>query len=196
MPSAVLANFRSPAAICRFFLTCALGVALDIWSKAVAFAHLQTGEIFERGHQQPLSKTYVVIDGWLQFRLTDNYGAVFGLGQGYRWLFVIISLAAISFLTYLFANSGRNRFYQFVLGLLLAGVLGNMYDRLLYGYVRDFIHMLPRYASLFPYIFNVADVMLCCGVGLIFVQFLFGVRPKDGEQLATTNPSESPLKTS
>ena len=41
-----------------------------------------------------------------------------------RWLFLIVSVLAILFLTYLFATSGRQRFYQFVLGMLLAGVLG------------------------------------------------------------------------
>ena len=84
------------------------------------------------------------IPGWLHFHCTANEGAVFGIGQGNRWLFVIVSVLAIAFLTYLFATSGRQRFYQVVLGMLLAGVLGNMYDRIFHGFVRDMIWIFPQ----------------------------------------------------
>ena len=73
-------------------------------------------------------------------------------------------------------TSGRQRFYQFLLGLLLAGVIGNMIDRIRLGYVRDMICTLSRWPKLFPYIFNVADIMLCCGVGLMIYNSLFHTR--------------------
>src|SRR2546421_495129 len=63
-------------------------------------------------------------------------------------------------------------FLTVILGMLLAGVLGNMYDRVVFGYVRDMIHALPRWPKLFPWIFNVADVMLCTGVGLMVLYSL------------------------
>jgi signal peptidase II len=64
--------------------------------------------------------------------------------------------------------------------MLLAGVLGNLYDRLMLGYVRDMIHALPRWPNFFPWIFNVADSLLCVGVTLIILYNL--VRPeKAGE---------------
>jgi signal peptidase II len=96
---------------------------------------------------------------------------------------VAVSIGAILFLTYLFATSKRRQwFYQLVLGLLLAGVLGNMYDRVVYGYVRDMIHALPRWPDLFPWIFNVADSLLCVGVGLmVLYSFLHGSE-RDGEE--------------
>src|SRR5262249_30194528 len=120
---------------------------------------------------------YRLIPGWLEFELTINHGAVFGLGAGRVVLFVAVSVAAIFFLTYLFAASNDQRFYQFILGLLLAGVLGNMYDRIQYGYVRDMIHALPQWPKLFPWIFNVADVLLCTGVGLMIAySFLFSAK--------------------
>ena len=53
---------------------------------------------------------------------TINRGAVFGLGQGQKWLFLGVSVVAIAFLSYLFATSNRQRFYQVILGMLLAGV--------------------------------------------------------------------------
>jgi signal peptidase II len=130
------------------------------------------------------------IPGWLHFELTMNRGAVFGIGQGQRWLFLFVSAAAIAFLTYLFALSQKKQwYYQLLLGILLAGVLGNMYDRIMYGYVRDMIHALPgkrwppalvahlpgaawKSAEIFPWIFNVADSMLCVGVALMIVYSL------------------------
>jgi signal peptidase II len=61
--------------------------------------------------------------------------------------------------------------------MLLAGVLGNMFDRILFGYVRDMIHALPRWPKLFPWIFNVADSLLCVGVFLMIV-YSFVHRPQ------------------
>ena len=53
--------------------------------------------------------------------------------------------------------------HQIVLGMLLAGVVGNLYDRIHFGFVRDMIYVFPRW-GIFPYIFNVADSLLCTGV--------------------------------
>src|SRR5262249_54197735 len=120
-------------------------------------------------------KTGDVIDlipGFLRFEFTTNEGAVFGMGQGMRWLFLVVSVAAVLFLIYLFLTSGRQWLYQIFLGILLAGVMGNMYDRLLLGYVRDMIHAFPAW-RIFPWIFNVADSLLCVGVALIVLYSSF-----------------------
>lgn len=142
----------------RFIGVCALGLALDLWTKSLAAVHLRA-----------TGRSIHFIPGWLHFEWTTNHGAVFGLGQGQRWLFIAVSVGAIAFLGYLFAVSGRQRIYQIILGMLLAGVLGNMYDRIALGYVRDMIHALPRWPKLFPWIFNVADSLLCVGVFLMIV---------------------------
>jgi signal peptidase II len=156
-------NFRSPAALVRFLGTAIIGLTLDLVTKVWAFATLA---VYADG--RPIrAGAHAFIPGYLHFEVTTNEGAVFGLGEGKRWLFVAVSIAAIGFLTALFAKSGRQRFYQVILGMLLAGVLGNMYDRIRYGYVRDMIHALPRWPDLFPWIFNVADVLLCTGVALL-----------------------------
>jgi signal peptidase II len=140
------------------------------------------------GRLEAPSSEYAFIPGWLHFHYTVNQGAVFGLGQGQRVLFIGVSLAAIVFLTYLFAASGRQRFYQVILGMLLAGVLGNMYDRIVFGHVRDMIYALPGWhwpawfhhllpmlpPEVFPWIFNVADTLLCTGVFLMIVYSALG----------------------
>src|SRR4051812_17744407 len=174
-------NFRSPRAVLAFVGTCVLGLALDLSTKVWAFRELDAS-----------STAYQFIPGWLHFETTVNQGAVFGIGQGQRWLFVCVSIVAIAFLSWLFASSERRQYgYHILLGILLAGVLGNLYDRIIFGYVRDMIHALPgqRFSGtwqlpifnypapgdrqVFPYIFNVADTLLCTGVFLMIVYSFF-----------------------
>jgi len=150
-------NFLSPLALTCFLLTAVAGFALDQWSKRAAFADLVDGRRIE------------FIPGWVEFEVTENPGAVFGIGKGQRTLFIGVSVAAVVFIFYLFAGSDRHRHYQIILGMLLAGVLGNLYDRVRFGYVRDMIHALPQWPKLFPWIFNVADSMLCVGVALMIL---------------------------
>jgi signal peptidase II len=193
-------TLRSPTAILLFVGTAAVGLAADLLSKAAAVATLKDGNIVR------------FIPGLLQFTYTENHGAVFGLGQGQQALFLTVSVAAIGFLCFLFLTSGGSRVYQLILGMLLAGVLGNMYDRLHFGYVRDMIHALPgwqwptwfvrllpsawqppvgRGLDVFPWIFNVADSLLCVGVGAMLVYSFFAeMRRKhaddDGDQKKTS----------
>ena len=166
MPTAI----RSPAALLRFFLTAALGCGLDLWIKWLAFSKLSPG-----------GEPYRFIPGWLEFEALINHGAVFGLGQGGRVLFVAVSFGAIVFLSYLFSTSGNRWVYQVLLGMLMAGVLGNLYDRVTFGYVRDMIHALPRWPKLFPWVFNVADSFLCVGVTLMVIYSTFADRRGKGE---------------
>ena len=186
--------FRSPGALARFFLIGAIGITVDLWTKVVSFRELEISR-WQRpdGRWQFESVTHEFIPGWLHFKLTANYGAVFGIGQGQRLVFLGFSVGAILFLVYLFRLSGRQRFYQVVLGMLLAGVIGNMYDRMKFGYVRDMIYALPDWQwfgtwqvplidypgperYVFPWIFNVADSLLCVGVGLLLVYSFFAPR--------------------
>lgn len=188
---------RSPAALLRFVGTAVVGLALDLWTKSFAWDALRVGGPFQwepTGRHYVDSNTFRAIPGWLHFKLTVNEGAVFGLGQGNQLFFVVVSVLAVGFLGWLFAHSGRQRVYQFILGLLLAGVIGNMYDRVAHGYVRDMIYALPDWhwpgtwqvpllhypanpeREVFPWIFNVADVLLCTGVGLMVVYSLFAPR--------------------
>jgi signal peptidase II len=197
-------NFRNPSALARFFLVCAVGLSIDLWTKWHSFAHLAVPDdptTHVRTHK------VVFILGWVQFENTTNHGAVFGLGQGQKWLFLGVSVVAIGFLSYLFATSGRQRLYQIILGMLLAGVLGNMYDRIVFGYVRDMIHALPGWQwpgtwqvgsypgkgrEVFPFIFNVADILLCVGVGMMVVYSLFA-DPHPVEKKAPPAPASEPV---
>jgi signal peptidase II len=166
MPSSSTNASHSLAANLRFVLTVILGLGLDQATKIIAFKKLSdwpTG--------------YPFISGWLDFMAIENRGAVFGFGQGQRLLFIVVSIAAIVFIGYLFRCSAKSQWvYQIVLGMLLAGVLGNLYDRAVFGYVRDMIYVFPHrqvlHHEIFPWIFNVADSLLCVGVGYMMIYSL------------------------
>ena len=187
-PGSKWSALRSPAALGCFLLTMGLGLTLDLWSKSYAWRTLAEGEPWRdtTGHLRIASETSEFLPGWLHFKVTVNEGAVFGFGQGNQTLFAIVSAAAIGFLFYLFATSGRRWFYQVVLGMLLAGVLGNLYDRMTFRYVRDMLYIFPdRFLfgrEVFPWIFNVADALLCAGVGLMVVYSFFAQEAEPGER--------------
>src|SRR5687768_758101 len=112
MAHAPLANFRSVPALLAFALTAVLGLTIDLWSKEVAMAHLAphgvaTDPVSGRHRivvpEESAPVSVLVVPGWLHFQGMLNEGAVFGIGQGQRWAFVVISVAALGFVLYLFA---------------------------------------------------------------------------------------------
>jgi lipoprotein signal peptidase len=95
-----------------------LGLAADLWSKDWAFRELD-----------PL-KAREIIPNLASFQLSLNPGALFGLGAGLAPIFVGASALALMFVLYLFAHSTRSRRSMHIaLGLVLAGAIGNLYDR-------------------------------------------------------------------
>jgi signal peptidase II len=172
---------RSLRAWMFFALTAVVGLTLDLWTKDYAFRVLSMPADV---HEIDRTPERHFIPHLLHFTLMKNEGAVFGIGQGKRSLFLAVSVAALALLVGLFLKSGNRRFYQFLLGLLLAGVLGNLYDRAVFGYVRDMIYLFPgvpnplsgifpQWGTLFPWVFNLADTFLCTGVFLMILYSLF-----------------------
>lgn len=182
---------RSPAAWILLVIVAALGTASDLWTKHWAFENVAREPVIidrERvlaarhglGAMTPPDKMRI-IPGVLDFTLVLNPGAVFGIGARQRVFFVTFTGAAIGFALWVFARwtGPRDRLAHAGLGLLLAGGLGNLYDRLVYACVRDFIHPLPGVrlpfgikwpngsAEIWPWVSNVADAYLIVGIGLV-----------------------------
>src|SRR5438105_6809145 len=109
---------HSPAAVARLLTVTLVGLGLDLFTKVWAFKTLMYERVtLPDGSVQVQSRTYPLLPGWLHFHVTANQGAVFGVGQGNRWIFVTVSVAAIAFLVYLFATSApRQRVYQIIVG--------------------------------------------------------------------------------
>jgi signal peptidase II len=104
-----------------------------------------------------------------------NQGALFGIGSAHGYgnlFFTVISVLAAAAIVYWTSrpNTRGDRFLCLALGLILAGTLGNLYDRLVFGGVRDFLHWYYRVD--WP-VFNLADCCLVCGAGLLLVQAFF-----------------------
>ncbi len=213
--------WHSVGAHLRLWLVAALGLALDLGSKDWAFHTLRQG-----GNR-------VLLPSILEFHTTLNPGALFGIGAGHTEVFLLASMLALILVLWMFAQSPPRRWLtQFALGAILAGALGNMYDRVFVqlvpqglasaggtlaryyaqqdsadgqwielreyppsaaapprklpksvqeqlarpvGYVRDFIKIPTRWIGgreLWPWVFNVADMLLVCGVAILSLHLL------------------------
>ena len=109
-----------------------------------------------------------LIPGVLQMTHVRNTGAAFGFLSGSKWLllgFLVVFTAVVALL--IWKGVVRSGFGRFSLLLLLAGALGNGLDRVLYGYVIDFIE--PTFMQFA--VFNIADCAVTCG-GISFVLWL------------------------
>jgi len=129
------------------------------------------------------AKQTTAVPGVLAIKLVLNRGAVFGLGQGYVWLFLLITVVAVGFVSYVLLTSPANhRVMHLCLALILAGALGNMVDRVAFSAVRDMLYLFPgvelpfgwRWGNgsreVYPWIFNLADVYLTCGIIIMLIR--------------------------
>src|SRR5262249_42702188 len=128
---------------------------------------------------------YVRADSW-RYRPTGgfephvNQGALFGLGSGREGTangaFAVISLLAACAIVYwsVQKKTARDRWLFISLGLILAGTLGNFYDRLVFSGVRDFLHWNYLYSNPEGWpVFNVADCCLVFGACMLLLQAFF-----------------------
>ncbi len=105
---------------------------------------------------------------FFSFTYIRNQGAAWGMFQGAHILLAIFGiLATIACILFRKKLFGANPWNLIPLGILCSGIIGNMLDRLLRGYVVDFLDFYWG-TSHFP-CFNVADIAICCGVGLLFL---------------------------
>ena len=117
----------------------------------------------------------IVVRDFFNLVNVTNTGAAFGSFKGNNTFFVIISIVALVVVTVLLVRPRRSdRLRDVSLGLLLAGILGNLTDRLLYGHVIDFLlfNLHVRYADPWP-AFNVADSCISIAV-VLFIIHSFG----------------------
>jgi signal peptidase II len=107
-----------------------------------------------------------------------NTGAAFSFLAGatgwQRWFFVVLGTVAAVFIVWMLRRHGGQKLFGWALALILGGALGNVVDRLLHGYVVDFIQVHWR-GWYFPS-FNVADSAITVGAGLLILDELLRVR--------------------
>jgi signal peptidase II len=107
-----------------------------------------------------------------------NPGAAFSFLAGaagwQRWFFVGLGTAAALFIVWMLSRHGGQRLFALALALILGGALGNVIDRVLHGYVIDFIQV--HYGKAYFPSFNVADSAITLGAILLIVDELLRVR--------------------
>lgn len=152
-------------------------LAVDQTAKAMAVAWLDP--------QHPTR----LLGGLLTLRLTRNPGAAFSLGENATILFSLLALAAIVGVSVWMVPKVTTRAWAIVTGLLLAGISGNLVDRIvrppsvLHGHVVDFLEL-----PYFPAIFNVADMCLTFAAITIVVM---GLTSRDKERDEEAGPEEA-----
>ncbi|SDK42405.1 signal peptidase II [Natronincola ferrireducens] len=103
-----------------------------------------------------------IIKNFLYFTYVENRGAAFGILQNQKWFFVIMTFAVVGFIIIYFTkNKDYPKPMMIGLSLIVGGAIGNLIDRVLYGFVVDFIDF-----RVWP-VFNIADSAIVIGQILI-----------------------------
>ena len=148
-----------------FWVIIAACILVDQWSK------LQIASAMELG----TSKT--ILPGLLDITYTRNTGAAFSILTGKQTFLIAVTAIVMAAMVVYVVRKGRSIFLpeKIAIALIVGGGCGNLICRILRGYVIDFIniHILP--------IFNVADICVCCGCGLLVLSVLL-LEPRAGKE--------------
>lgn len=113
----------------------------------------------------------VLIKDFFSLSLTKNTGAAFSFLTGHTWIFVIIALIVIAVLIkYLIYQKELNKLEIIAYSLLLGGIIGNLVDRVINGYVIDFLSF-KIFGYYFP-VFNFADIFIVIGAIILVINML------------------------
>ena len=149
---------RSQNSLIISVITVILVVCLDRILKSFFYNHLLVGE------------SIPIIRNIFHITLVHNTGIAFGLFKNHGVIFIIIpivTIIVIGYCLYRYHNHPEvSRFYVIAFSLILAGAMGNLIDRLIFGYVIDFIDF-----RIWP-VFNLADSAITTGVFLILIKYI------------------------
>lgn len=144
-----------------FFAVALAGAALDLWTKHLAFTHVPD-----------YPREIVIVEGFFHFGKVMNTGVIFGMGDKAPIVWKVISVLAAPIILAIFFSVRKPKWILTIsLGLILAGTIGNMVDRLAYSAVRDFLKFFYE-SHVWP-LFNIADSCICVGVLLLSIEMLF-----------------------
>lgn len=145
-----------------FFLISVLTVVFvsDIITKHIIFEKIKTEEKAE----------IIIIKDWLYLRCVTNKGVIWGFFSNSGTIFTYTTILLLIFVCYLYYNLKDFTIVTTIsFGLISGGGLGNLYDRLFLGYVRDFID----FRKINWPVFNLADSFICIGTILLLMRILF-----------------------
>jgi len=148
-----------------FYVVAAIVLVLDQITK------LRISGAMFRGESIP------VVGDFFRITYVQNQGAAFGLDLGGRWSFIVVTIVVAAFILFYYARTENTTTARWALALILGGALGNLVDRIRIGEVVDFLHLSVAGFS-WP-IFNVADIGVSVGVGLLAIHLFRKEHPED-----------------
>ena len=147
----------------RWLLVSVIVIVLDQLSKAAINHHFVYGESY-------------AVTSFFNLVLAHNFGAAFSFldvaGGLQRWLFSTIAIVASVWIIWLLRKHQSQLLFSFALAFILGGALGNLIDRITYGYVVDFLDF--YWGSHHFAAFNLADSAITCGAGLLIWESFMG----------------------
>lgn len=142
------------------FISLIVGAVLVIIDQIIKY--------FVSAYLQPVGSVSV-IDNLFSLTYVENKGVAFGMFSDMRWIFVALTsvlLAIIIF--YMFKKRPKGKFFYICAALIIGGGLGNLIDRIFYGYVIDYLSL-----SFFPPVCNFADYCITAGTIMLVIYLLF-----------------------
>lgn len=149
----------------NWLLLAVIVIILDQTSKAAIDSHFAYGEA-------------LAVTSFFNLVLAHNTGAAFSFlsdaGGMQRWLFSFIAVVASVWIIWLLRKHQSEKLFSFALAFILGGALGNLIDRIAYGYVVDFLDF--HWDGYHFAAFNVADSAITCGAALLILDSFRGKR--------------------
>ena len=133
---------------------------IDQLSKAIVSTYLK------------LNESIMIIKDFFYIRYINNTGASWGILSNSRMLLIILSFIAIIILIRYMYSFKKTKLNLVGFGFLLGGILGNLSDRILHGYVKDFLDFIIFNYD-FP-VFNIADIFIVLGVIILIISIIRG----------------------
>ena len=144
----------------RIYIISVIIFILDQISKCIISTYLK------------LNQSIKIINNFFYIKYINNSGASWGILSNSRILLIILSIIAIIILIRYINTFKNTKLNIYGFGFLLGGILGNLCDRVLFGYVRDFLDF---YIFKYDYpIFNFADIFIVSGVILLIISIIKG----------------------
>lgn len=142
----------------RVYIYSIIGLIIDILTKLFMINKL------------PLGKSKVIMDKFFSFTMVHNTGGAFGLFSNNTIILLIVSVIFITGFIYYIEKNKASKIEEICYGMILSGIVGNMLDRLIRGYVVDFLDF-----KIFGYdypVFNFADIFIVVGVILLILMYI------------------------
>ncbi len=117
---------------------------------------------------QPVG-SITVIDNLLNLTYVENRGVAFGMFSDMRWIFVAVTvILIIAVVAVMFVKRPKSKMFYLSVALIVGGGIGNLIDRIFYGYVIDYLSL-----SFFPPVCNFADYCITIGTILLIIYLFF-----------------------